>query len=548
MAAMSAAPTATTLTPPSSSHGNGYSWNISTGHSEHPAQDQNPSKFDNTNAFSKSPYSSQNGYPGAYSTSSWSGMDAPLKKQGATEPFPGSKDTSTYLGPAQQLERKPSSIREPVISTDAVSDLYGGGRNGQTGDIPHKRTKGAAYGGDDEDENSKWIHRDKLARIESQELQAAGIILPKARARSKPRRDPSQEKMNGHRKAPEGGEQLVSRSRKNSTIASEPKTPSADPVPVPSWDLRLPEEVEEEEERTYWVSPSNAPTRIPIAKTSPLPIPVEHIERDTPMLRRRDHSPGEDVNSISYPKTRARSSSAKESTSLPALSPAKRSATDLSPKKTTPVAAGRKTSAPAKANSAAGRPKTRNGPAKDSGSSSGGTRPSTRSGERELSRDLSPGAVSAKQPEGDPPWMVSAYRPDPRLPPDQQLLPTVARRLQQEKWEREGKFGNIYDREFRPLTDEGFMDPPPVAESSHAAENQESEKPDEWPLKAEAKSPSSLQPPGRANSYSTIPKIQDKPGMSPLASPRTPMQPSPVRVPEPQEDEKKGGCGCCVVM
>ena len=27
--------------------------------------------------------------------------------------------------------------------------------------------------------------------------------------------------------------------------------------------------------------------------------------------------------------------------------------------------------------------------------------------------------------EGDPPWMVSAYTPDPRLPPDQQLLPTA---------------------------------------------------------------------------------------------------------------------------
>ena len=56
--------------------------------------------------------------------------------------------------------------------------------------------------------------------------------------------------------------------------------------------------------------------------------------------------------------------------------------------------------------------------------------------------------------------MISAYKPDPRLPPDQQLLPTVAKRLQQEKWEQEGKFGNIYDKEFRPLNEEGFLKPP----------------------------------------------------------------------------------------
>ena len=396
-----------------------------------------------------------------------------------------------------------------------------------------------------DDESSKWIHRDKLARIESEELQAAGIILPKARARSKPRREQSTEKMNGHRKHAEGGDHP--RSRKNSTITTvEPKTPEA---PVPSWDLRLPEEIEAEGEG-YWISipGTNGSSKIPIAKTSPVPIPLEQLERDTPMIRKRDSSPGED-NSIFMPKARrTRSGSFKglDSTTTTLTQP-KRSATDASPKKAATTAAARKSSAPAKANNQTGRPKTRGGPNTNSGSSSGGTRPSTRSGERELS----PGAVSAKQPEGEPPWMVSAYRPDPRLPPDQQLLPTVARRLQQEKWEKEGKFGNIYDREFRPLTDEGFLEPPEPDLIQPSKD--ENEKPDEWPLKTEARSPT-LMPPGRTGSYSTIPKIQEKPNMSPLASPRTPIQqahPSPViRAPEPQEEEpkEKGGCGCCIVM
>ena len=156
--------------------------------------------------------------------------------------------------------------------------------------------------------------------------------------------------------------------------------------------------------------------------------------------------------------------------------------------------------------------------------------------------------------------MVSAYKPDPRLPPDQQLLPTVAKRLQQEKWEQEGKFGNVYDKEFRPLNEEPFSPKSPPLETPKEGE----ERQDEWPLRGEAASPT-LSRPG-TSSYSTMPKIQDgtaaannnhNNNMTPLASPKPP-QPSEMqanettpRVPEPPEeaDEKaKGGCGCCVIM
>ncbi|BFZ55706.1 hypothetical protein PYCC9005_002747 [Savitreella phatthalungensis] len=37
---------------------------------------------------------------------------------------------------------------------------------------------------------------------------------------------------------------------------------------------------------------------------------------------------------------------------------------------------------------------------------------------------------------GPPPWL-SKFAPDPRLPPDQQLLPTVARELARERWAKE---------------------------------------------------------------------------------------------------------------
>lgn len=446
--------------------------------------------------------------------------------------------------------------------TEGALDLHDLGRNGTVNDS-NKRVAGEARVGELEDTSSKWIHRDKLARIENEELQAAGIILPKPRGRSKPRRDASQEMATGHRRTvPESDGATEPRSRKNSTGFSDGKITD---TPISSWDLRLPDEIAEE---SYFASAhsSRGSSRIPVAKLSPAPIALEHIERDTPMTRRRDGSPSFEE-SIAYPRTRTRSASMRhedDAMGLALASPSRnmtRSASDLSPKKaltggnsSTPGL--RKASAPAKTMSAAGRPKTRNGASKDSNSSGTGvTRPSTRSGDRELSREISAGAAS-KQPEGEPPWMISAYRPDPRLPPDQQLLPTVARRLQQEKWEREGKFGNVYDREFRPLTDEGFLSPPESPEKSAeptGAADQLLGKPDEWPLKPEAKGTSSQQ--GRAGSYSTIPKIQDKPNMSPLPSPRGPLPHAaetgtaqPVSRHLEENGDVKQGCGCCIVM
>lgn len=466
--------------------------------------------------------------------STTNGRDALLRKQ---------SQESSLLSPPYTKDPRPRSIKEANSPADSLLDLYGSNKSDLTGDS-HKRTANEAHSGEAVEDNSKWIHRDKLARIESEELQAAGIILPRApRSRSKSqtrsRREQSQDKPNGRIRAPTGGtDQLGVRSRKNSENVVEPKTP--DVSSVPSWDFRLPEEIAEEGEG-YFV-PSGKGSKIPVAKTSPVPIPVEHIERDTPMIRKRDGSPGEE-DSITYPKPRNRSGSLGNpiNGAIPTLG--KRAATDTSPKKT--AAGARKASGSAKpANGAAGRPRTRGGPSKDSSSSGAATRPSTRSGE------LSPGN---KQPEGEPPWMISAYRPDPRLPPDQQLLPTVARRLQQEKWEKEGKFGNIYDKEFRPLTDEGFLKPPESTEKNAPEEEPQNEKVEEWPLKPEPPKSPNLQV-GRTGSYSTMPKINDPP-LSPMPSPRhAPGQqsktPSIVRVPDAPETTKKdkGGCGCCIVM
>jgi hypothetical protein len=140
------------------------------------------------------------------------------------------------------------------------------------------------------------------------------------------------------------------------------------------------------------------------------------------------------------------------------------------------------------------------------------------------------------------------YKPDPRLPPDQQLLPTVAKRLQQEQWEKEGKFGNTYDKEFRPLNDEAFQPPEIVSQTVEVPEQKPGEH-SEWPLRTPKSPTLSTGRPGTAGGYSTMPKIQDI-SPSPMSTrPETTPQPMPLRVEEPREEKKqKGDCGCCIVM
>lgn len=456
----------------------------------------------------------------------------------------GYHDSSTSHKLSTDRHETNGSMRGPsyIANGDASYDPYATddyisskGQNKSTSD--HKRPNADVSPSEPDDEHSKWIHRDKLARIENQELQAAGIVLPKPRAHSRPRRDRSPEKANGRRRGTDASERPVARSRKNSDLSLE----KPNDVENPGWDLRLPEEIAEDPGE-YWVTSDTSKSRIPVAKISPAPIPVDFLERDAPATRKPGFPKLDEDPSISLPKSRSRSGSSNALDSVPKIQPTKRAVTEGSPKKTTSTGA-RKGTAPTKTNTQ-GRPKTRSGPNLRNGST---TRPTTRSGE------LSP-SVTKSAPEGDPPWMISAYKPDPRLPPDQQLLPTVAKRLQQEKWEQEGKFGNIYDKEFRPLNDEGFLKPPEVEKPKETEEGQQGQQGQqgEWPLRPGAKSPNTSRP--GTSSYSTMPKIQG----APAASPRSVQQPQiqtaqnprvPTEVEEPEEEKpNKSGCGCCVVM
>ncbi|EFQ26029.1 hypothetical protein CGRA01v4_14456 [Colletotrichum graminicola] len=540
MAALSAAPaTANTITPPSSSHGNGNqsAWNT---YARGDAENLQKKSLDTTDQTNRTPLA-QNGNSANILEYGFEPLPPPRKKA-SNDNISLTKSNRSW----DRTNRRDDTSKSGLTPADDVFGTKSG--------VAEKRSTNELAGPTDDD---KWIHRDKLAKIESQELQAAGIILPKMRSSSKPpRRGRSEEKLNGSSRrttsAAPDDEIPLPRSRKSS-VSPESRVPDDKmPEEVPSWDLRRPEEIESDE--PYWVSAADkkSGSKIPVAKASPAPIPEFYLERNAPSGRRR--SGGSELETIAYPKPRPRSGSANTLGASSTLQPAKRSVTDVSPRKGSggTSATGRKPSAQVKAG---GKNKTRGG--KDSTGSASGNR--SRPGE------ISPGN---KRPEGDPPWMIGSYRPDPRLPPEEQLLPTVAKRLQQEQWEREGKYGSVYDREFRPLTADGLLKPP-EAGSSTAPADEETQEQDEWPLKGEApKSPTSPSI-KQSNSYSTMPKISDKPTTSPLPSPRGPTSPmmSPqmpaetrtvTRVPDqssaadmPMGGEKKKkseGCGCCIVM
>ncbi|WXC56369.1 hypothetical protein SNK03_002301 [Fusarium graminearum] len=512
-ATMAPAPTSTeNITPPRSSHGQADSWGYNMSQKEDYENDMTNPDFSQKNHFA-----TQNGN----SNSFHSGMDRVGRKVNSHDNLSSAKLHNSVDGTgARHITESQTS---PALNGNSWGQTYGPhetedeySRNAVPIDQPPP------------DEGSKWIHRDKLARIESEELQAAGIYIPRSRNQSKQRRGDRDRSRSAMRRGTDTSE---TRSRKNST-AVDARSPE---VGGESWDLRTPEEIAEEENNAYFHANSHkGGSRIPVAKARP---------GSAHMMK------GSDAVSIN---------SNFNNSSLPAP---KRTATDNpSPKKN--ANGPRKTSAPSKTGTTGtNRPKTRSGSIGNAMSTT--ARPTTRSGE------LSPGN---KAPEGDPPWMINSYKPDPRLPPDQQLLPTVARRLQQEKWEKEGKFGDVYDKDFRPLNDN------PLSREHHenrsgdeidTKEKEEGQAGGEWPLKLEPKSPTQ-----RAGGYSTMPRISDKPANSPLPSPRTPMSPSaplspngpgqeqpkeeesteqPAQQQQPQrqqpaDDDSKGGCGCCVVM
>jgi hypothetical protein len=448
-------------------------------------------------------------------------------------------------------------------------------RKGDYGSKTGLETEGVAVKGDD-----NWIHRDKLARIESEELQQATIRIHRqvrtgSKSSSLRGRSHDSHSLNGNVTTPpeQTDQPWPARHQLESPIPFEDSDEHEETERF-NWDLRRPEEIaassyeENDDSSRFYKSPGlkKSNSRIPVLASSPITVSPDQTERESSLQRIRTRTVGSgDEDGVPYSQSRRASESAvadspeaegspepadsttpPTSTSRPGsragvLAQAQGSPTKKTPVKGTPTPTTRKSSVP---------PNSRkpSGPAKQRATSASSTkdRPVTRSGENR------PPTAAANRPEGDPPWLATMYKPDPRLPPDQQLLPTHAKRMQQEQWEKEGKTPTTYDREFAPLAvrpddDEPVLipsEPEKKEETTRITDFLPSGSPSTWPLQP-PKSPEPARPGTSGTNYSTMPKVQNTPPPIVLSSPQR-MQ---ANLPPPPEDEKVDkGCGCCIVM
>lgn len=473
--------------------------------------------------------------------------------------------------------RRDNSLTRNEGESDSWRERYGqesasriAGNVGVSADVPYG--DGSFGKGNENMDAENWIHRDKLARIESEELQQAAILFHRRGTENKSGRGRYHE---SHHNSATGSYTTTP----PATEQSEPWPNLHDEPPVPfnddnayesvederqNWDLRRPEEIAADMDdgaSSIYRHPGlrKSSSRIPISTASPVPISPDHFGRES--RRQRSRGPtGADEDSLSTPKPRSASepTAADSSDNSTATGGGSRppsrgtpSAQHNSGKRTPRGAAGssnRKTSAPPTTRKTTQRSRA------TSGSGGSAQRPTTRSGESRPN-------TAANRPEGDPPWLATMYKPDPRLPPDQQILPTHARKMQQEQWEKERKSANTYDRDFSPLAINGD-DPPRINGFENKEKNEKGkedekvkEKPEEgikepqrpeaaWPLGSFSKETDTSPKPGANSAYSTIPKVQETPQKG-LSTNWTP--PVDTAVSQPPRKEK-GGCGCCIVM
>ena len=441
---------------------------------------------------------------------------------------------------------------------------------------------------DDEDpERSRWIHRDKLAIIESHEMKEAGIKLPpqqlRSLSRSKGRREHDLRQEALEMPVEEVEIPVTKERKKQRTRSPVRQEEGAEETAMHEFDLRTPEEIAadnyvESPNSTVYRQPDlrKSSSRIPLPRSSPMPIPQEHIERGTPLPRKRGASgnwTGEE-NGIAYNKARSRGNSvgsqvllddADASYNTP--TPASRPGSEGSPTKTRITSNNRPTAR--RKNSTTRTPDTQQKPRSISTNSPRTptiSRPKSRSG-------LEPRPPTAiNRPEGEPPWLATMYKPDPRLPPDQQLLPTHAKRLQQEELERaqkeaekrrlEGKETVQLPREFSPLAEHTVNGLQPSSRDADESSLQELRGP-EWPLSVATPGRNPNQRPlgsplntdtSQHGGYSTIPRMKEQSPVSQSGNSK-PVDPfEKERVAREQEKDredvkkKEGGCGCCIVM
>ncbi|KAL8709173.1 MAG: hypothetical protein Q9220_006053 [cf. Caloplaca sp. 1 TL-2023] len=527
---------------------------------------------------------------------------------------------SSYLSPPKGGRFRPalSDKSRSGSEADSLLDLYGHPRSVIEGTEKNERDVRLEdlYVDQDDHDNSRWIHRDKLAMIESNELQEAGIKLPRQHQSKSSLRHKKTHSRNQSTTSIRDPEPIVPGNREG----KRQKVQSPDPQYLQDdgmdFDLRP---LEERGADSYggrgpsamYHQPSlrQSGSKIPLPKTSPAPSTHGYIGSSIPLPKNRvvsGDSNGGDEEGLTYNRMRSRSNSigsrnlldtGTNGTSTPPQRYNDLDGLQHSPPKQRLISkAGSVTSA---------RPKTSNGPRNISEPQKLRPSPSTQRSSPAFPRPKSRNGLEARpatavnRPEGEAPWIADMYKPDPRLPPEQQMLPTHAKRLQQEQKEREAKAAGLSLQEYQQQQDQQSVrpdqrtserpaerqpspssitrnDPFPYISSPYPNHNNNNSDllppPDrsfapssnQWPLKVappikppptstvnktptynNGSSPIDQQPHG---GYSTVPKIQSTPPIGSAPSPK-PVLPQAMVQEKPRGKKEGGGCGgCCVVM
>ncbi|KZF22137.1 hypothetical protein L228DRAFT_268627 [Xylona heveae TC161] len=490
------------------------------------------------------------------------------------------------------LDRKESDMSGRGSDRDSLLDLYGSSSRNRSA-----VSSTANFGGQDDVDHhlnmefdpgsSHWIHRDKLAEIESRELKEAGIRLPAWHKRhyAKPvvqdeleqnayeedvlQRDPMYAEMDSY--------QNLQRNSMADTDDGHMEHGYYQPAGSSDDIHSAPQDIPKRPVKKTSYS------RIPISKSSPAPLSQDYIERHTPLPRSRHGSgawSGLADGNLVYNKPRGRSHSAatqvllddggddsaggtqplttQASHPLPAKSTQTPQPSTIRPKPRTPSAplsTGHRNDSIRQGTKGHMKRRSRSLATRDGPSS----RPGTRGGE-------SRPATAINRPEGEAPWIATMYKPDPRLPPDQQIIPTHAKRLHQEQLAREAAEAEQKEKQTAtrgPKKNSQEKVATPQREMSEFQKTPQSSQPAGEPPADLPEKPAAVRPaPSRSasstpgarpttsaserNQYTVMPAIQRK-ITPPQVSTRQTTRLHPIDSPEPRK--QKGGCGgCCIVM
>ncbi|KAF1971956.1 hypothetical protein BU23DRAFT_555487 [Bimuria novae-zelandiae CBS 107.79] len=561
------------LTPPSSSHGARGPWDFAVplDSAKTPFPDYEASMSDD--GAPAHPYS-----PRQPPASQPNGMSK--TSRGYTAEPQSTYQSENYAPPAtnqgDELSRVGSGDGVSGNESDGIKEYYkaheknGAGKN--RGRKKSSKKSPPVWTEAEKDENN-WIHRDKLKMIETKELEEFSQRVGRASRSNSRSQSASRHQSRGRANSEltdtiSNGDERYEMPRMISPIPAEDEEEDTQHT---GWDIRSPAEIEAEREqfaaRNHIIRPSTS--RIPVAKTSPLPVPPPLTDRDQPLPRPRNGSGNWE--SLVESGARVRSGSISSQMLLDEPAPRSPVKTNFSTP-TSPVnAQASKAKVPSKATPASRKTsgakpgsKPRNasaGPRKTSPSSPV-KRPGTSGGS--ISRP-----ATGHRPEGEAPWIATMYKPDPRLPPEQQIIPTHAKRMQQEQWETEGRVGSMYDKDFRLLNTEEI----PGKRSSVIApiDLEKAQQDQTWPLPSPEKAPTpgkedlervdtnARSPTNEQGKFKLTPTIAQspqfprapsraqEPKMAPPIAPVTPKDTIRLPEPPPEPAKEKKSC-CCIVM